>query len=355
MFSLQLASVSRQEKQTHKCTKRMFNRARFSSVLLTYSFFLTLPIAISLRRYDGENLSYPGCGIIPSTSTIRNGESASYPWMAFLYLISLENGNASFCGATLISDIQLVTAAHCLSGKTTDEVAVLIGNPNAQYELNKENFKYLYKIDIFPYYQNTVDGYRYNPDIAVITLEEPLLLSTKINPICLPSVTDTSQTYEGVTATVAGWGKTETGNNSTDQLLKVDVPILQNTECKSTYRWLKRCLNFATGCNIVIQLVSVSTCARVSLGPSQDTAREILADLCSFSTLTKGTITRIRPALYESFLCFRYVQIGVASFGSKENCGSKPGGFSRMTYDVMEWIRTVVVDNKMVFFRGNRF
>ena len=146
----------------------------------------------------------------------------------------------------MISDIQLITAAHCVSGKTTDEVAVLIGNPNAQSELNKMNFKYLYKIEMYKFYQetNNNDGWKHNPDIAVITLEEPLLLSTKINPICLPSITDTSQTYEGVTATVAGWGITEIGKTSTDQLLKVDVPILSNTDCKSTYQWLKRCLNF---------------------------------------------------------------------------------------------------------------
>ena len=163
--------------------------------------------------------------------------------MAFLFYSSITNGDTSFCGATLISDIQLITAAHCVSGKTTDEVAVLIGNPNVTYELNKWNFKYLYKIEIYKFYQESIDnGWKHNPDIAVITLEEPLLLSTKINPICLPSITDTSQTYEGVTATVAGWGKTETGKTSTDQLLKVDVPILSNTECKSTYQWLKRYL-----------------------------------------------------------------------------------------------------------------
>ena len=162
--------------------------------------------------------------------------------MAFLFYSSITNGDTSFCGATLISDIQLITAAHCVSGKTTDEVAVLIGNPNVTYELNKWNFKYLYKIEIYKFYQESIDnGWKHNPDIAVITLEEPLLLSTKINPICLPSITDTSQTYEGETATVAGWGITETGKTSTDQLLKVDVPILSNTECKSTYQWLKRC------------------------------------------------------------------------------------------------------------------
>jgi len=43
--------------------------------------------------------------------------------------------------------------------------------------------------------------------------------------------------------------------------------------------------------------------------------------------------------------CFRYVQIGVASFGSIVDCGSTPGGFSRLTYNVMQWIRKVKVDS----------
>ena len=29
------------------------------------------------------------------------------------------------------------------------------------------------------------------------------------------------------------------------------------------------------------------------------------------------------------------------------DCGSKPGGFSRMTYDVMQWIRKVKVNKKV--------
>ena len=217
------------------------NNSRFILVILTSSCFVTVTVLGLSRSCDGENLSYPGCGIIPSTSTIRNGEPASYPWMAFLFYSSITNGDTSFCGASLISDLQLITAAHCVQGRTTDEVAILIGNPNATYELNKRNFKYLYKIEIFPYYPNTEDGYRYLADIAVITLEEPLLLSTKINPICLPSITDTSQTYEGVTATVAGWGKTETGKKSTDQLLKVEVPILTRKDCQAFHPWIKRC------------------------------------------------------------------------------------------------------------------
>ena len=39
----------------------------------------------------------------------------------------------------------------------------------------------------------------------------------------------------------------------------------------------------------------------------------------------------------------RFVQIAVASFGSEPTCATSPGGFSRLTYDVLQWIRTVKV------------
>ena len=59
-------------------------------------------------------------------------------------------------------------------------------------------------------------------------------------PICLPSITDTSNAYAGMTATVAGWGLTEAGQTSEKQLLAVDVPIISNIGCKRFYPWLKR-------------------------------------------------------------------------------------------------------------------
>merc|ERR1711894_710829 len=41
----------------------------------------------------------------------------------------------------------------------------------------------------------------------------------------------------------------------------------------------------------------------------------------------------------------RFVQIGVASFGSTLTCASSPGGFSRLNHDVLQWIRNVKVDS----------
>ena len=73
---------------------------------------------------EAESLSHPGCGVIPTSSTIINGSAASYPWMVFLY--NFGDINNSFCGGILISDLQLLSAAHCFEGKTIDEVGRLV-------------------------------------------------------------------------------------------------------------------------------------------------------------------------------------------------------------------------------------
>ena len=203
--------------------------------------FVMVPVLGSSRSCDPENLSHPGCGVIPTTSTISNGQPGTYPWMVFLYLLS--NKNDSFCGGSMISDLQVLTAAHCLVGKTTDDIGVIIGNQNAGEELTKFNFNLVYKIDINPFFnQNvgTMEAIQKNSDVAVLTLETAVPLTTNVLPICLPSLFDTSKTYAGVTGTVAGWGLKEDGQESVEQLMSVDVPIISNTECEKSYKWLKR-------------------------------------------------------------------------------------------------------------------
>ena len=205
------------------------------------------PVLGSSRSCDPENLSHPGCGVIPTTSTISNGQPGTYPWMVFLYLLSSENN--SFCGGSMISDLQVLTAAHCVVGKTTDDIGVIIGNQNAGEELKKFNFHIVDKIDVYDYYHQELPemkAIQQNSDVAVLTLEEPVRLNTKVMPICLPSLSDTSKTYAGMTGTVAGWGLTDDGEESVGQLLTVDVPIISNAGCRRFYQWLKRYIGMST-------------------------------------------------------------------------------------------------------------
>ena len=84
----------------------------------------------------------------------------------------------------------------------------------------------------------------------------------------------------------------------------------------------------------------------MSLGLGLDTVGETQVGLCSFSTMITGKnpLNQIK----DLFSGGRYVQIGVASFAFVVDCASKPGGFSRLTYDVLQWIRKVKVKNSSI-------
>ena len=95
------------------------------SIILLLCCLYSIPFGLGSQcECESESLSHPGCGVIPTSSTIINGSAASYPWMVFLY--NYGDTNNSFCGGILISDLQLLSAAHCFEGKTIDEVGRLV-------------------------------------------------------------------------------------------------------------------------------------------------------------------------------------------------------------------------------------
>lgn len=65
-----------------------------------------------------------GCGIVNKKNRIVGGQETEvnqYPWMALLTY-----GNRFYCGATLINDRYVMTAAHCVSGFNKDRIGVTL-------------------------------------------------------------------------------------------------------------------------------------------------------------------------------------------------------------------------------------
>ncbi|XP_043497153.1 uncharacterized protein LOC122520899, partial [Polistes fuscatus] len=160
------------------------------------------------------------CGIIAQNSQqplIVNGsipDVAEFPWHATLYIQRAPGGPKVFiCGATIIKENFLLTAAHCVYDQTNRRV----DNSNK-------------------YYVATGNIYRnYASDIAILKIEKPFVFSALLLPACL----DETFIDSGL-GKVAGFGRTNTGLNNVDSesssfiLQFVTLPYVPLNQCKSS-------------------------------------------------------------------------------------------------------------------------
>lgn len=160
-------------------------------------------------------------------------EASAYPWtVALTYNINDDLFQRQFCGASVIADQWVMTAAHCLFDKRGDMLlasdfkiainAAFLPNPNA-VEILATN------IIVHPEYNHTAN----NPhsDIALIELATP----SGITPVKLS--TKPTATLIGLQATVIGWGATD-NTDVTKPIYpniahEVNVPIVSMDVCNA--------------------------------------------------------------------------------------------------------------------------
>uniref|UniRef100_A0A8C8AL79 Prothrombin n=1 Tax=Otus sunia TaxID=257818 RepID=A0A8C8AL79_9STRI len=113
-----------------------------------------------------------------------DAEVGSSPWQVMLYKKSPQE---LLCGASLISDSWVLTAAHCLyyppwdKNLTTNDILVRIGkHVRAKYEKNKEKIALLDKIIIHPKYNWKENMDR---DIALMHLKRPIIFKSQAGEI----------------------------------------------------------------------------------------------------------------------------------------------------------------------------
>ena len=134
----------------------------------------------------------------------------------------------------MVTDKKVLTAAHCVEKSTPNSTGIFIGLHNVNISL--ENSLAISRVDIYPGYKRVQGKNKLEnaPDIAILTLEKTLLLSDKINTICL---TDGLSSYVDQPAIVSGWGDDlVTNKSSLDKMMSVGVTVLSNVECKKQNR-----------------------------------------------------------------------------------------------------------------------
>ncbi|KAK6643246.1 hypothetical protein RUM43_004751 [Polyplax serrata] len=138
------------------------------------------------------------------------------------------NGSISwFCGGSLLSSTDVLTAAHCLVSRNASMVR--LGSFSAK-QSRMENDYQISKTIIHPSYKITES---YN-DIAIVKLKNEVRFGENIKPVCLPQ--DDRDRYDGERAKVIGWGAEEFGGEGTQKLKQVEVDVFTNSHCENAYK-----------------------------------------------------------------------------------------------------------------------
>uniref|UniRef100_A0A672HTZ9 Prothrombin n=1 Tax=Salarias fasciatus TaxID=181472 RepID=A0A672HTZ9_SALFA len=248
-----------------------------------------------------------------------DAEVASAPWQVMLYKRSPQE---LLCGASLVSDEWILTAAHCVlyppwnKNFTKDDILVRLGKHNrAKFERGTEKIVAIDEIIVHPKYNWKVN---LNRDIALLHMRRPVQFTNEIHPVCLPSKAVArllmSQGFKG---RVTGWGNLkETWNpaarNLPTVLQQIHLPIVDQDICRASTQ---------------VKITDNMFCAGYS---PDDTKR---GDACEGDS--GGPFVMKHPA--EN----RWYQMGIVSWGEGCDRDGKYGFYTHL-FRMTRWMKKVI-------------
>ncbi|CAL4120268.1 unnamed protein product [Meganyctiphanes norvegica] len=183
----------------------------------------------ALKRGDDNSCNCAGvrCGISNREGRVVGGKptgQTEYPWAA-----ALSYRGKLYCGATLVTNEHLVTAAHCISGITKSRVEIVMGSYNKSD--TSEPSRREHKVKEW-WAHPDFNRRTFNNDIGIIRLDKKVDFDHFVRPVCISEANPRS-TFIGEKGIVIGWGRQDENGVPSDVLREVRVPIMSNDECKT--------------------------------------------------------------------------------------------------------------------------
>ncbi|XP_060643210.2 suppressor of tumorigenicity 14 protein [Anolis sagrei] len=220
-----------------------------------------------------------------------NADVGEWPWQVSLHV----KGEGHVCGASLISERWLVTAAHCFREENYVRyfdpklwTAYMGLHDQTDRTNSKVQMRTIKNIIRHPLYNDFTFDY----DAALMELSSPVTYTKEIQPICLPDITHEFPTGKAIWVT--GWGATQEDGMGATILQKAEIRVINQTMCNTllpnqiTPRMM--CVGILSG--------GVDACQGDSGGPLtsvESNDRMFLAGIVSFGT---GCARRNKPGIY---------------------------------------------------------
>ncbi|XP_049645811.1 transmembrane protease serine 11B-like protein [Suncus etruscus] len=210
-------------------TKSKIENILYQMLRKNSDFITTDPKSLTLMEISkvaAEKIINTLCGRRARTSAtydkVKGGSSAQegeWPWQA-----SLKKNGKHYCGASLISERYLVTAAHCFKmTKNPKNYTVSFGTRvSPPYMLH-----YVQEIII---HENYFYG-KHRNDIAIIKLTEKVSFKNDVHRVCLPEATQIFPPGDGVVVT--GWGALSYNGEYPVLLQKAPLGIIATNICNA--------------------------------------------------------------------------------------------------------------------------
>ncbi|XP_063701821.1 trypsin 3A1-like [Culicoides brevitarsis] len=199
------------------------------SVSIVLLFVATIT-ARELNKFSRNGKCDCVCGVRGRGNRIVGGYEATpheFPWTVGLF-----RQGKLYCGASLISENFLLTAAHCVDGISPVEIKAYFGGHNITKDYTEmRRIKKIHQHESF-------NIFSFDNDIALLELAKGIKFGPKVQPACLPD--GSVREFSGSEGIVAGWGRLAEKQQTSMSLQTVTVPVWSREECATAGYGSKR-------------------------------------------------------------------------------------------------------------------